>query len=83
MALKKSDSSYRLDVWSTPHWLRLPQFVNEVVRVEMEVRENDAAAIVNHREPGCSSGAVVFHEGGKLRAGRWLVMTEGDRKLVL
>lgn len=49
----------------------------------MEVRENNATASVDNRKPRSSSCAVVFHEGWKRRAGRLLVVTENDRKLIL
>ncbi len=67
----------------TPHWLRLVQVLGKPVSVEMEVRENDATASVDNREPRRSTCSVVFHEGRKRRAGRWIVMTESDRKLIL
>ncbi len=66
-----------------PHRLHQLQSLHELIGVEMEVREYDAAASVHHGEPGRSPRAVVLHEGGKRRAGRWLVLTERDRKRIL
>ncbi len=60
------------------------QSLHELIRRQMEVPRircgRQRPSRTNRR---CPPRAVVLHEGGKRRAGRWLVLTERDRKRIL
>ncbi len=64
------------------HKICMTQVRDERVRIEMEIREDDTAAFIDHRKPGCSSRAVVFHEGLKRLPGRWLIVTKRKGKVI-
>lgn len=54
----------RIEDAPTPHFRGLLQILHEALLVKMKVREKDATASVDKREPGRPSRVVVFHESG-------------------